>query len=274
MGIKRYKPITPGLRQKTSLTFEEITCDKPLKSLTKGKKRISGRMATGRLSMRRRGGAHKRKLRTIDFKRNKFGIPAKVQTIEYDPNRTANIALLAYADGEKRYIICPDKLKIGDSVISGEKEAIQPGNAMKLKNIPIGTIVHNIEMQPGRGAQISRSAGCSAQLSGLEGKNAVIKLPSGEMRLINKDCMATVGLVGNVDTQNVVIGKAGRNRWKGKRPKVRGTAMNPVDHPHGGGEGRNKGGRHPVSPWGVPTKGYKTRKKKKPSTKMIIRRRK
>lgn len=274
MGIKRYKPITPGLRQKTSLTFEEVTKTGPEKKLVKGTKRSSGRMTTGRISIRRKGGGHKRKYRIIDFKRNKMGIPAKVNSIEYDPNRNANIALLFYVDGEKRYIICPDKLKVGTEIVADEKTAIQVGNAMKLKNMPIGTIVHNIELQPGKGAQIARSAGGSAQLSGLEGKKAIIKMPSGEMRYINVECMATIGQVGNVDYQNVVVGKAGRNRWKGNRPKVRGTAMNPVDHPHGGGEGRNKGGRHPVSPWGMPTKGYKTRKKKKTTNKLILRRRK
>ena len=263
MGIKRYKPITPGLRSKTTLTKDNVSKDKPEKTLVKGRKRISGRMTSGQISIRRRGGGHKRKFRIIDFKRNKYGIPAKIVSIEYDPNRSANIALLAYKDGEKRYIICPDKLKAGDIVISGEKEAIEIGNAMKLKNIPIGTIIHNIELQPGRGAQIARAAGNCAQISGTEGSKTIIKMPSGELRYINSECMATIGQVGNIDYQNVVIGKAGRNRWLGKRPKVRGTAMNPVDHPHGGGEGRNKGGRHPVSPWGMPTRGYKTRKNKR-----------
>lgn len=266
--------MTPGLRQKTSLTFEEITKDKPEKSLTKGKRRINGRMSTGRISMRRRGGGHKKRLRTIDFRRNKFNISAKVAAIEYDPNRSANIALLFYSDGEKRYILCPDKLSVGDVVLSSDKEDIKIGNAMKMKNMPVGTVIHNIEMQPGRGAQVARSAGSYAQITGFEIGKVILKMPSGEIRYINSECMATIGQVGNIDYQNVVIGKAGRNRWLNKRPKVRGTAMNPVDHPHGGGEGRNKGGRHPVSPWGMPTKGYRTRKKKKPSSRQILKRRK
>ena len=274
MGIKRYNPITPGLRGMTGLTFEEITVSEPLKALVKGKKRISGRMDTGRMSVRRRGGGHKKQYREIDFKRNKFGIEAKVASIEYDPNRSANIALLHYVDGEKRYIISPDKLKVGDLLRSGEKEKINIGNAMVLKNIPVGTIVHNIEMEPGRGAQIARSAGASVQISGFEKGKAILKMPSGELRLINENCMATIGQVGNLDSNKVKIGKAGRNRWLGKRPKVRGVVMNPFDHPHGGGEGKTSGGRHPVTPWGIPTKGYKTRSRKKSSNTMIIRRRK
>ena len=274
MGIKRYNPITPGLRGMTGLTFEEITVSEPLKALVRGKKRISGRMDTGRMSVRRRGGGHKKRYREIDFKRNKFDIEAKVASIEYDPNRSANIALLHYVDGEKRYIISPDKLKVGDSLKSGEKTKINIGNAMVLKNIPVGTIVHNIELEPGRGAQIARSAGASVQISGFEKGKAILKMPSGELRLVNERCMATIGQVGNLDFSKVKIGKAGRNRWLGKRPKVRGVVMNPVDHPHGGGEGKTSGGRHPVTPWGIPTKGYKTRSKKKTSSSMIIRRRK
>lgn len=274
MAIKKYKPTSPGLRQKSSLTFDEITKDRPEKSLTKGKRKINGRMLTGRISVRRRGGGHKKKFRAVDFKRNKFGIDAKVAAIEYDPNRTANIALLYYVDGEKRYIVAPNKLQVGDVIVSNDKCTVKIGNAMKLKNIPVGTIVHNIEMEPGKGSQIARSAGSFCQISGFEGDKAILKIPSGEMRYVNSDCLATIGQVGNIDLSNVVIGKAGRNRWRGKRPKVKGVAMNPFDHPHGGGEGATNGGRHPVSPWGKPTKGYKTRKKKKPSNKMIIRRRK
>ena len=273
MGIKRYKPVTPSLRGTTTLTFEEITQTKPLKSLVKGKRRISGRMKTGGISVRRRGGGHKKKYRNIDFKRDKFDIDAKVASIEYDPNRSANIALLYYKDGEKRYIIAPNKLKIGALLKSGEKIKISIGNAMKLKNIPVGTIIHNIELEPGKGAQLARSAGAFAQISGFEKKKAILKMPSGELRYINEDCLATIGQVGNLDFQKVSIGKAGRNRWLGKRPKVRGVAMNPIDHPHGGGEGKTSGGRHPVSPWGVPTKGYKTRNNKKISNSLIIRRR-
>jgi len=274
VGIKRYKAITPGLREKTSLTFEEITSERPHKALTKGKKRISGRMATGRISLRRRGGGHKKKFRLVDFKRDKFGIDAKVVSVEYDPNRSANIALLSYADGEKRYIIAPNNLEVGTVVVSGEKVDVSIGNTMKLKNIPTGTIVHNIEMEPGKGAQIARSAGASVQISGFEKDKAILKMPSGEMRYINSDCLATLGQVGNIDYEKISIGKAGRNRWLGKRPKVRGVVMNPHDHPHGGGEGKTSGGRHPVTPWGIPTKGCKTRNKKKPSGKFIIRRRK
>ncbi len=273
MGIKKYKPVTPSLRGTSTLTFEEITTNKPNKSLTKGKRRISGRMKTGRISVRRRGGGHKKKYRAIDFKRDKFGIDAKVVSIEYDPNRSANIALLNYIDGEKRYIIAPNKLEVGAKINSGEKVKISTGNAMKLKNIPVGTIVHNIEMEPGKGAQIARSAGAFVQISGFENKKAILKMPSGELRYVNENCLATIGQVGNLDAQNIQTGKAGRTRWYGRRPKVRGVAMNPIDHPHGGGEGKTSGGRHPVTPWGQPTKGYKTRNKRKNSTSLIIRRR-
>lgn len=273
MGIKKYKPTTPSLRGTSTLTFDEITTSRPYKALTKGKKRISGRMATGRISVRRRGGGHKKKYRAIDFKRDKFGIEAKVVSIEYDPNRSANIALLNYIDGEKRYIIAPNKLEVGTKIKSGEKVKISTGNAMQLKNIPVGTIVHNIEMEPGKGAQIARSAGAFVQISGFENNKAILKMPSGELRYVNENCLATIGQVGNLDVQNTQTGKAGRTRWNGRRPKVRGVAMNPIDHPHGGGEGKTSGGRHPVSPWGQPTKGYKTRNRRKNSTSLIIRRR-
>jgi large subunit ribosomal protein L2 len=274
MGIKTYSPVTPGLRQKATLTFENITTDKPEKSLTKGKHQKSGRGAGGRISVRRRGGGHKRKLRTIDFKREKFGVPAVVKEIEYDPNRSANIALLFYKDGEKRYIIAPKGLQIGDELMSGPEAPIKEGNALPLENIPVGRSIHNVELQLGKGAQMVRSAGSSALLAAMEGDYATVKLPSGEMRMVFKKCMATLGSVGNEDHMNVSSGKAGRSRWLGKRPKVRGVVMNPVDHPHGGGEGRTSGGRHPVSPWGMPTKGYKTRKKNKASNRFIVKRRK
>lgn len=275
MGIKRYKPVTPSLRRMSVLTFEEITDDKPLKSLVKGKKRNSGRMSSGRISVRHRGGGVKRRFREIDFKRDKFDIEAKVVSIQYDPNRNCNIALLSYIDGEKRYIISPFGLKIGSKVISSKNDVeIEIGNATLLKNIPVGIVVHNVEMYPGRGGQIARSSGSGAQINGFENGKCVLKMPSGELRYINENCLATIGQVGNLDYANINIGKAGKSRLRGIRPTVRGTAMNPIDHPHGGGEGRTKGGRHPVSPWGQPTKGYKTRKKKKPSSSQIIRRRK
>jgi large subunit ribosomal protein L2 len=274
MGIKKFKPTTPSLRELSVLVNDQLSENSPLKSLTKGKRRSNGRMSTGRISMRHKGGGHKKKLRQIDFKRNKFGIEAKVISIEYDPNRSANIALLAYKDGEKSYIIAPDKLVVGSVLMSGEKAKIEIGNCLKIKNIPVGTIIHNIEMEPGKGAQIARSAGTFAQITGFENKKVILKLPSGELRYVNEECMAVIGQVGNLDANQVNIGKAGRSRWLGIRPTVRGTAMNPVDHPHGGGEGRTKGGRHPVSPWGLPTKGHKTRNKKKPSGSQIVRRRK
>ncbi|OHD14110.1 MAG: 50S ribosomal protein L2 [Spirochaetes bacterium GWD1_27_9] len=274
MSIKKYKPITPSLRELTVLVNKELSENSPLKSLTKGKRRSNGRARTGRISVRHIGGGHKQKFRTIDFCRDKYGIEAKVASIEYDPNRTANIALLFYKDGEKRYIISPEGLKVGDILVSGEKEKVKIGNAMKIKNIPVGTIIHNIELEPGKGSQIARSAGSFAQISGFENKKVILKMPSGEIRYVNEECFATIGQVGNLDHNQVCIGKAGRSRWLGVRPKVRGTAMNPVDHPHGGGEGRTKGGRHPVSPWGLPTKGYKTRNKRKSSSNQIIRRRK
>jgi len=274
MGIKRYNPTTPSLRNMTVLTYDEITDVKPLKALTKGKKRGSGRAGNGRISIRHRGGGAKRKFREIDFKRDKYGVEARVASIEYDPNRSSNIALLFYRDGEKRYIICPDKLKVGDVVKADDSVEIEIGNCARLKNIPVGTIVHNIEMEPNKGAQIARSAGAYAQISGFENGKVIMKMPSGEMRYINEMCFATIGQVGNIDFNKVNIGKAGRKRDLGIRPSVRGTAMNPIDHPHGGGEGKTKGGRHPVTPWGKPTKGYKTRQKKKPSSNQIIRRKK
>jgi len=274
MGIRRFKPTTPSLRNMTVLTFDEITNDKPLKALTKGKKNGCGRSRAGFITTRHKGGGHKRKFRQIDFLRDKKDIDAKVVSIEYDPNRSANIALLSYADGDKRYIIAPENLAVGMVVRTGETAKFEVGNAKQLKDIPVGTIVHNIEMDPGKGAQIARSAGSFAQISGFENGKAIMKLPSGELRFINENCLATIGQVGNLDYAKVHLGKAGKTRYKGVRPTVRGTTMNPIDHPHGGGEGKNKGGRHPVSPWGQPTKGFKTRHKKKPSSSQILRRRK
>jgi large subunit ribosomal protein L2 len=272
MGVKTFKPTSAGVRFKTVLTKEEITKDTPEKSLLVTLNKKSGRNNLGRITVRHRGGGYKKKYRVIDFKRNKFNIPAKVAAIEYDPNRSANIALLHYADGEKRYIIAPLNLKVGDVVQSGPESDIKIGNALPLANIPVGTIVHNIELMPERGGQLARSAGSFCQLSGKEGKYAILKLPSGEIRRVNLKCMATIGQVGNLDYENVSIGKAGRSRWLGKRPRVRGVAMNPVDHPLGGGEGRSSGGRHPCSPWGWITKGLKTRKNKV-TDKYIIKRR-
>ena len=274
MAIKLFNPVTPGTRTKSSLSFDEITKVGPEKALTKGKGDKAGRNSAGRISVRRRGGGHKRKYRTIDFLREKHDVPAKVAAIEYDPNRTANFALLHYADGEKRYIVAPKGLIVGDTIVSGQNVEPKLGNAMPLEAVPLGSIVHNIELQLGRGAQLARSAGASATVVAKEKDYVTLKLPSGEMRLVFKRCFATLGVVGNDDHMNVSLGKAGRNRWLGHRPKVRGVVMNPVDHPHGGGEGRTSGGRHPVSPWGVPTKGYKTRKKRKQSSKFIVKRRK
>lgn len=274
MAIKKFKPTSPGRRFMTVSTFDEITKKEPEKSLIKTLKSSGGRNAQGKITARHRGGGHKRKYRIIDFKRDKDNIPAKVTAIEYDPNRSANIALLTYADGEKRYIIAPLGLKPGDEVVSGEKADIKPGNCLPLKNIPVGTIIHNIELKAGKGAQLVRSAGTAAQLMAKEGKYAHVRLPSGEVRLIRMECKATIGQVGNIDHENISMGKAGRNRWKGRRPKVRGSAMNPVDHPHGGGEGKAPIGRKsPVTPWGQPALGYKTRKRKT-SDKYILRRRK
>lgn len=274
MGIKKYKATSPGIRQMSVLTFEEISKKEPEKSLVVTLKKTGGRNSQGRITSRFRGGGAKRKYRIIDFKRDKDGIPGKVAAIEYDPNRTANIALIHYVDGEKRYILAPNKLKVGDVIESGEKADIKIGNALPLRNIPVGTTVHNIELVPGKGGQLARSAGSVAQLMGKEGKYAQLRLPSGEFRLVLLDCRATIGQVGNLDHENVKIGKAGKSRHLGRRPSVRGSAMNPVDHPHGGGEGRAPIGRPtPVTPWGKPALGYKTRQKNKKTDKYIIRRR-
>lgn len=274
MGIKKYKPTTPGLRGMTVSTFEEITADKPEKSLTVTLKKHSGRNARGKITVRHRGGGTRPKYRIIDFKRNKDNIPATVKTIEYDPNRSANIALLYYADGEKRYIIAPDGLGVGDVIVSGADSDIKVGNALPIANIPVGTIIHNIELEPGKGAQLVRAAGNGAQLMAKEGDYAQVRLPSGEVRMVRSNCRATIGEVGNEEHGNIHIGKAGRKRHMGIRPTVRGSVMNPNDHPHGGGEGRTPIGRKsPVTPWGKPALGYKTRKKKKSSDKYIVRRR-
>ncbi len=272
MAIKSYKPTSPGRRFVTSTDFSELSKDGPHKKLTEGKKRSSGRNSEGHITSRHRGRGHKRLYRIIDFKRNKLEVPAKVATLEYDPNRSAFIALLHYADGEKRYILAPVGLKVGDKVVAGAKVDVRLANAMLIGNIPLGTLVHNIELKPGKGGQMVRSAGTSAQIMAKEGKYATLRMPSGEMRMVLSSCMATIGQVGNTDHSNLSLGKAGRKRWLGVRPQTRGTAMNPVDHPHGGGEGRNKG-RHPVSPWGWPTKGAKTRKPKA-SDRLIVSRRK
>ncbi len=273
MGIKKYQPTSPGRRSMTVSTFEELTASAPEKSLLQPNAKTGGRNNQGRLTLRHRGGGHKRMYRLIDFKRNKDGIPAKVASIEYDPNRTANIALLNYADGEKRYILAPVGIKVGDVLFSGIGSDIKPGNALPLENIPVGTIVHNIEMRPGCGGQIARSAGASAQLMAKEGKYAILRMPSSEMRQVPIGCKATIGQVGNLDQENISIGKAGRSRWKGIRPANRGVVMNPCDHPHGGGEGRSPVGRNPVTPWGKPALGAKTRNRKKLSNKYIIHRR-
>lgn len=274
MAIKKYKPTSPARRFMTVSTFEEITKTEPEKSLLAPLKKHGGRNSYGRITVRHQGGGHKRRYRIIDFKRDKDGVPAKVASIEYDPNRSARIALLHYVDGEKRYILAPHKLSVGDVVVSGPESDIKIGNALPLVNIPIGTFVHNVELKPGKGGQMVRSAGAQAQLIAKEGQYATLRLPSGEVRMVSLRCKATIGQVGNLDHENVSIGKAGRSRWLGIRPSVRGTVMNPVDHPHGGGEGKNKtSGRHPVTPWGKPTRGAKTRDRKKASSKMIVRRR-
>jgi large subunit ribosomal protein L2 len=272
MGIKTYKPTSPGRRFQTVQTFDDITTNEPHKPLVENLHRSGGRNNHGELTSWWRGGGHKRLYRIIDFKRDKKDIPGKVATIEYDPNRSARIALVTYSDGEKRYILQPLGLKVGDAVIAGDNVDILPGNALPLKNIPLGTMLHNVELKPGKGGQIARSAGSSVQLVAKEGDYASVKMPSGEIRHIAMVCYATVGQVGNIDHENVSIGKAGRNRWLGKRPHNRGVVMNPVDHPHGGGEGKTSGGRHPVSPWGLPTKGYKTRNRKQ-TDKFIVQRR-
>lgn len=273
MAIKNYKPTTPARRGMSGASFEELTRKEPEKSLLAPLKRSGGRNATGRLTVRHRGGGHKRRYRIIDFMRDKDGIPAKVASIEYDPNRTAYIALLHYVDGEKRYILWPEGLRVGDQVVSGPEADIRPGNALPLRNIPLGTFVHNIELQPGKGGQLARSAGAAAQLMARAGDYATLRLPSGEVRMVPVQAKATVGEVGNVEHENITVGKAGRSRWLGKRPTVRGVAMNPADHPHGGGEGRSPIGRAPTTPWGKPALGAKTRKKK-PSDRLIVRRRK
>jgi large subunit ribosomal protein L2 len=273
MAIKTYRPITPTLRFKTTLVNDDLTTNRPHKALVETKKRTGGRRNSGDITLWHRGGGHKRKIRIIDFKRDKVGIAATVATIEYDPNRSARIALLNYADGEKRYIIAPTGLTVGAKLVSGPDADILVGNALPLRNIPSGTIVHNIELKPGKGAQMARSAGAQAQLVAKEGDYALLKLPSGETRRVLVDCMATVGQVGNLDHENITIGKAGRTRWLGIKPTNRGVVMNPVDHPHGGGEGKTSGGRHPVTPWGQPTRGYKTRNNKR-TDKFIVNRRK
>jgi len=271
-SIKTYNPTSPAIRFRTTLDNKELTTERPLKRLTESKRRISGRNNKGRLTIRHRGGGHKKLYRIIDFRRDKRGIPAKVVSLEYDPNRSARIALLAYADGEKRYILAPDGMAVGASLLAGENADILVGNSLPLKNIPLGTMIHNIEMKKGKGGQMARAAGTAAQLLAKEAGYAQIKMPSGETRMVNLDCYATVGQVGNLNYENVSIGKAGRSRWLGKRPTVRGVAMNPIDHPHGGGEGKTSGGRNPVSPWGLPTKGYKTRNNKR-TQRFIIKRR-
>jgi large subunit ribosomal protein L2 len=274
MGIKTYKPYTHTRRYQTRLTLDEVTVDRPYKPLVEPKQRISGRNNTGELTIWHRGGGHKRHYRVIDFKRDKIGIPARVATVEYDPNRSALIALLDYADGEKRYILYPLGLKVGDKIVAGPEADIVVGNALPLKNIPTGTMIHNIEMRPGKGGQMVRSAGGAAQLLAKEGEYAQVRLPSGEVRKVHIDCMASIGQVGNLDHENVTLGKAGRKRWMGIRPTVRGVAMNPVDHPLGGGEGKSSGGRHPVTPWGQPTRGFKTRNNKRTDPFIVKRREK
>ena len=274
MPVKKFRPITPTLRFKTVNSFEEVTEGTPQKSLLTSLTKSGGRNNRGRMTMRRRGGGHKRRYRIIDFKRDKVGVPGKVASIEYDPNRSSFIALIQYIDGDKRYILAPQGLLIGGEVIAGSDAPAKVGNALPLSRIPLGTTVHNVEMNPGHGGQMARSAGAEVQLLGRDEEGrAQLRLPSGEMREVPVNCMATIGQVGNLEHRNVVLGKAGRSRWLGRRPKVRGLVMNPVDHPHGGGEGKSSGGRHPVTPWGKPTKGYKTRKRKNSSDGWIIRRR-
>jgi large subunit ribosomal protein L2 len=271
MAARKHKPTSPGRRFSTWLDHAEVTRSSPEKSLVRGKSKSGGRNAHGRITSRHRGGGAKRRYRKIDFKRRKDGVPAKVAAIEYDPNRSAHIALLHYRDGEKRYILAPQRLTVGMEVASGERAEIKVGNSLPLESIPTGTVVHNVELTPGRGGQLGRSAGASIQLVAKEGAFATLRLPSGEVRMVPMNCRATIGAIGNVLHENVSIGKAGRNRHKGIRPQTRGTAMNPVDHPHGGGEGKTTAGRHPVTPWGVPTLGYRTRKKGKSSNRMIVR---
>jgi large subunit ribosomal protein L2 len=274
MALKKVKPTSPGRRFQTHDSFEDVTRSQPEKGLIRSLKKTGGRNNAGRLTARHRGGGHKRRYRTVDFKRDKVDVPAKVASIEYDPNRSARVALLHYVDGEKRYVVAPHKIAVNDMVVASEKADIKPGNVLPLRHIPMGTQIHNIEMKPGKGAQIARSAGTYAQLMAKEGRYAQVKLPSGEVRMFLIECRATVGLVGNLEHENISLGKAGRKRWLGRRPKVRGVAMNPVDHPMGGGEGKSSGGRHPCSPWGMPAKGYRTRKKNNVSDKFVVRRRK
>ena len=271
MALKKYKPTSPGRRFMSVSTFEEVTKTRPEKSLTEALTKKGGRNNTGRITTRHQGGGHKRRYRVIDFKRVKDGVPAKVAAIEYDPNRSARIALLHYLDGAKAYILAPARIRVGAMVESGPTADIKPGNALPLENIPTGTMVHNVELKPGQGGKMARSAGSSVQLVAKDGAHAVLRVPSGEMRRVPLSCRATVGQVGNTDHENQSVGKAGRSRWLGKRPAVRGSAMNPVDHPHGGGEGKSKGGRHPVTPWGVPTLGKRTRAKHKESNQLIVR---
>jgi len=273
MGIRTFRPLTPSLRFTAIPTFEEITKTKPERALTEPLPKSGGRNNLGKTTSRFRGGGHKRRYRRIDFKRDKHNVPAKVAAIEYDPNRTARIALLHYVDGEKRYILAPIGLNVGDTLVAGERADFRVGNSLPLKNMPIGTTVHNVELRLGRGGQIGRSAGAVIQLMGREGDYAQLRLPSGEMRRVRAECYATIGQVGNLEHENISLGKAGRNRWRGRRPHVRGVAMNPVDHPMGGGEGKSSGGRHPTSPWGQKAKGLKTRKKRKPSSKYIVSKR-
>ncbi|WP_158044271.1 50S ribosomal protein L2 [Skermanella pratensis] len=272
MALKNFRPITPSLRQLVLVDRSELWKGKPVKSLTEGLTKSGGRNNTGRITARRIGGGHKRRYRLVDFKRRKFDAPAVVERLEYDPNRTAFIALVRYQDGELAYILAPQRLKVGDSVVSGERVDVKPGNAMPLKNIPVGTIVHNVELKAGKGGQLARSAGTYVQLVGRDQGYAQLKLASGELRVVRGECLATIGAVSNPDQSNINLGKAGRNRWLGKRPSVRGVAMNPIDHPHGGGEGRTSGGRHPVTPWGKPTKGKKTRNNKKTDGQILRRR--
>ena len=273
MAIKSYKPTSPGRRFATTPAFNELTKTKPEKALVRPLKRNGGRNNNGRITTRHQGGGHKRRYRVIDFKRDKDGVPGRVAAIEYDPNRNCRIALIFYKDGEKRYILAPDRLAVGATIEAGPGADIRVGCALPLRNIPVGTVVHNVELYKGRGGQIARSAGTSAQVMAKEGDYAILRLPSGEMRMLRMECRATVGEIGNAEYENLTTGKAGRRRWKGVRPTVRGTTMNPVDHPHGGGEGSTPPGRNPVTPWGVPTLGHKTRKRNKPSTKYIVRRR-
>lgn len=272
MGVKKYKPTSPGRRAMSVSDFADVSTDKPLKKLTKALRKHAGRNVYGRITVRRRGGGHKRRIRIIDFRREKYGIPATVASIEYDPNRSARIALLVYADGEKRYILAPKGMKTGEGVISSRTADIKPGNSLPIRHVPLGTVLHAIEVKIGGGAKICRAAGAGAQLLAKEGDWAQIRLPSGEVRMVHLNCRATIGQVGNEEHSNIKLGKAGRSRWLGRRPKVRGVAMNPVDHPHGGGEGRTSGGRHPVTPWGVPTKGKKTRSNRR-TDRFIVRRR-